>query len=134
MRHQGGLAARPPTGYTFEVAGAIRGSRIAWAVVLLAVLLTSCAPAAQGDDRRSDAPAASTTCAAVRVDLDIPGPGQPTPEEAVAPYAGAGRLVLVSEQGKTATVDVVGPEGQVFRVFEVTKHRDGWWPDGYTQC
>ena len=37
--------------------------------------------------------------------LDVPSPGQPSPEEAVAPYAGA--LELVSEQVDGSTI-VVG--------------------------
>ena len=67
------------------------------------------------------------------VALDVPGPGRPTPEEAVAPYAGA--LTLVAQQGDDGTT-VLGlrADGTVLRVFGVTKREDGWWPDGYREC
>lgn len=41
------------------------------------------------------------------VDLDIPGPGQPTPQLAVAPYA-LGSAILISEENGTATVPRIG--------------------------
>lgn len=67
------------------------------------------------------------------LDLDVPGPGQPTPEEAVAPYAGA--LTLVAEQvdGRTIVLGLRG-DGSVFREYQVTEREDGWWPDGYHEC
>ena len=65
--------------------------------------------------------------------LDVPGPGRPTPEGAVAPYAGA--LTLVAHKGDGGTT-VLGlrADKTVFRVFDVTKRKDGWWPDGYREC
>lgn len=65
--------------------------------------------------------------------LDIPGPGQPTPEESVAPYAGATTLVAQQDDDKT-TVVVLRADGTVFRVFDVSLHDDGWWPDGFREC
>lgn len=65
--------------------------------------------------------------------LDIPGPGQPTPEEAVAPFADA--LTLVSEGGGShVKVHGIRADGTVERIFEVTKREDGWWPDRYGEC
>jgi hypothetical protein len=64
---------------------------------------------------------------------DVPGPGRPTPEEAVAPHAGA--LTLVAHQGGDGmTVLGLRTDGTVFRVFDVTQSDDGWWPDGYREC
>ncbi|WP_248580568.1 hypothetical protein [Nocardioides sp. InS609-2] len=68
-----------------------------------------------------------------RVALDVPGPGRPTPEEAVAPFAEASELVVEVVHGETV-VFALAPDGQVVRVFSVSKHRDGWWPDGYAEC
>jgi len=67
------------------------------------------------------------------VDLDIPGPGQPTPQLAVAPYA-LGSAILISEENGTATVLGLAGYGEPTRVFKVTKREDGWWPDSYVEC
>lgn len=67
------------------------------------------------------------------VDLDIPGPGQPTPQLAVAPYA-LGSAILLSEENGTATVLGLAGYGEPTRVFKVTKREDGWWPDSYVEC
>lgn len=66
--------------------------------------------------------------------LDIPGPGRPTPEEAVEPYLAAFVVVDVQEDGETATVTAEAPASDAVRLFELTRHKDGWWPDGYRQC
>ncbi len=67
------------------------------------------------------------------VDFDVPGPGRPTPEEAVAPYS-EGRKLVVGEQDDETVVFALAPDGEVVRVFSVSKHRDGWWPEGYAEC
>lgn len=67
------------------------------------------------------------------VDLDIPGPGMPTPEEALNAYA-EGPFRVVSTANGSAIVNALGPDGTVKRVFEVTQREDGWWPDSYTEC
>ena len=67
------------------------------------------------------------------VAMDIPGPGRPTPEEAVAPYAGALKLVA-QEQDEQTSVLGLRADGSVFRAFDVSRHDDGWWPDGYREC
>ena len=67
------------------------------------------------------------------VDLDIPGPGQPTPQLAVAPYA-LGSAILISEENGTATVLGLASYGEPTRVFKVTKREDGWWPDSHVEC
>ncbi len=64
---------------------------------------------------------------------DVSGPGQPTPRETVTPYAGALTLVVQESAGE-ATVFGLRADDSVFRAFEVTKHNDGWWPDGYREC
>lgn len=84
----------------------------------------------------SVAPATELPCADTeqsRVDLDVPGPGQPTPEEAVAPYAGALRLAAREMDGGTIVVGLKRDDS-VFRVYLVTERADGWWPDGYEEC
>lgn len=91
---------------------------------------------AAGASRSPTASAASLLCAEseqTAVDLDVPGPGRPTPEEAVAPYADA--LTLVVHQGDDGTT-VLGlhADKTVARVFDVTKRGDGWWADGYREC
>lgn len=67
------------------------------------------------------------------VDLDVPGPGMPTPEEAVNAVSD-GLATVVSKAAGAATVNTLGPDGTVMRVFELTQREDGWWPDSYTEC
>lgn len=67
------------------------------------------------------------------VDLDIPGPGMPTPEEAVAPYLDAYVVTDVEAQQRSATV-TTETDGGAIRVFTLTRRDDGWWPDGYIDC
>lgn len=67
------------------------------------------------------------------VALDVPGPGQPTAEEAVAPYAGALTLVVQQSGGESTVLGLLS-DNTVVRVFQVTKRVDGWWPDGYREC
>ena len=68
-----------------------------------------------------------------QVALDIAGPGRPSPEEAVAPFAATLTLVTQKHDGRT-TVAALGPNETVLRMFEVSQHQDGWWPDGYREC
>ncbi len=57
----------------------------------------------------------------------------PSPEEAVAPFAGA--LTLLSEGGGQHTrVHGLLGDGIIVRTFEVTKRKDGWWPEGFSEC
>lgn len=80
------------------------------------------------------APVVASDCPGTHiVALDIPGPGRPTPEEAVAPYA-KGAPETVKKTSRNAVVHDLGPEGELLRIFQVSKHKDGWWPDGYTEC
>jgi hypothetical protein len=64
---------------------------------------------------------------------DYAGPGQPTPQEAVTPFAGSLRLVVQERNGETEVLGLKA-DGAVFRVFQVTKQKDGWWADGYREC
>lgn len=66
--------------------------------------------------------------------LDIPGPGRPTPQEAVHPYLGAHEIHLVSTSGRRATVTAMNLAGEVRRSYDLTLREDGWWPDGYDEC
>ncbi|GAA1435189.1 hypothetical protein GCM10009641_30700 [Mycobacterium cookii] len=68
-----------------------------------------------------------------RVDLDVPGPGQPSPEEAVATYAGALELASREVNGDTVVVGL-RQDGSIFRTYHVSQRADGWWPDGYSEC
>lgn len=109
------------------------------AVALLAVLGSACGSGSADDDTEASKPsptALSLPCdekGQTVVMWDVPGPGRPTPTEAVAPHAGA--LTLVEqESGGDTTVFGLHEDGSVFRAFQVTKHDDGWWPDGYREC
>lgn len=68
------------------------------------------------------------------VDYDIPGPGRPTPEKAVTPYLDGLSIGLIEGDGRRATVTAVDHEGGITRVYSLTRHGDGWWPDGYISC
>lgn len=108
--------------------------------VVLVVLAAGC-----GDDTAPDTAGASSSASATasalpcdeaeqtRVALSIPGPGRPTPEEAVSPYAGALKLVAQEGDGRTSVLGLRA-DGSVFRVFDVSRLDDGWWPDGYREC
>jgi hypothetical protein len=121
------------------------------AVLALTALLAGCGGQAVGDDpaatRAQEAETATTTVPAEnlsllcpaseqgRTDLDIPGPGRATPEQAVAPFAGGGGVTTVAEEQRDrAVVHVLGTDGNVVRTFQVSEHDDGWWPDGYFEC
>ncbi len=67
------------------------------------------------------------------VDLDVPGPGKPTPEEAVAPYLDAYVVTNVEEHQRSATLRAETAGGAV-RLFNLTRRNDGWWPEGYAEC
>ena len=88
------------------------------------------------DAARPDTSALSLPCDETEqtgVNLDVPGPGRLSPEEAVAPFAGALTLVAQERDGGTRVLGLRADD-TVFRVFDVTKRGDGWWPDGYTEC
>lgn len=115
--------------------------RIGHVVVIAAVatVASGCGgstSAQQEDPTPSAVPETALTCADTeqsRVDLDVPGPGQPSPEEAVAPYAGALELASREVDGDTVVVGL-RQDGSVFRMYHVSMHADGWWPDGYAEC
>jgi hypothetical protein len=104
-----------------------------------ATVTSGCGAPTSAQSSQPPASAASTaalSCADTdqsRVDLDVPGPGQPSPEEAVAPYAGALKLAVRKIDGGTIVVGL-RRDDSVFRVFRVTERADGWWPDGYSEC
>ena len=107
-------------------------------LVAVVTLSSACGARSSGDTQASEPPTRASALPCAESDqsgvaLDVPGPGQPSPEEAVAPYAGA--LELVAEQVDGSTI-VVGlrRDDTVFRVYQVTKRSDGWWPDGYAEC
>ena len=70
----------------------------------------------------------------ISVAFDGRGPGQPTPQEAVAPLLGGLLLGRTTRAGRQATVTAVTTDGDVLRVYSLTLRRDGWWPDGYAAC
>jgi hypothetical protein len=109
------------------------------AVALLAAMGSACGSESVNDAVRASEPSPATLslpCDESEQTLvmwDVPGPGQPTPSQAVAPHAGA--LTLVEqESARDTTVFGLRDDGSVLRAFEVTKHDDGWWPDGYREC
>jgi hypothetical protein len=114
-------------------------SKQASMLALLVAIGSACGQGGAGDATELAEPSSSTMslpCAEIeqtRVMLDIPGPGQPTPEEAVAPFAGALTLVAQPRDGQ-AVVLGLRANGTVFRVYRVAKHKDGWWPDSYREC
>jgi len=69
-----------------------------------------------------------------RAALDIPGPGQPTPQEAVAPFLGSLSISAVHTKERAAQVIANDADGAAVIVYTLTKQEDGWWPDGYTEC
>lgn len=116
--------------------------KIRHVVVLTAVVATvasGCGASAPGQGDEPTPSVVSETvlpCASTeqsRVDLDVPGPGQPSPEEAVAPYAGALELTSRGVDGDTVVLGL-RQDGSVFRMYHVRKRADGWWPDGYAEC
>lgn len=64
--------------------------------------------------------------------LNFGGPGRPTPEEAVVPFSDGRRIV--QDPSRSEVVYAVNPDGSAYRVFEVVKRADGWWPNSYDQC
>ena len=109
--------------------------------VLLAVVTLSSAGGVQGSDgaTRASRPAAragALPCIASdqsHVALDVRGPGRTTPDQAVAPYAGALKLITVEVDEGTVVVGL-RPDDTAFRVYRVTRRSDGWWPDSYAEC
>ena len=121
------------------------------AAVALTALLAGCGGRAVGDDPAATralragtatitAPAEdpSLLCPAAgqrRTDLDIPGPGRATPEQAVAPFAGDGGVTTIADEDRDrAVVQVLGTDGDVVRIFQVSEHAGWWWPDGFFEC
>lgn len=106
---------------------------------MLVMLGSGCGDRAAPDEldaARTDTSARSLPCDETEqtgVRLDVPGPGRPSPEEAVAPFAGALTLAAHERDGGTTVLGLRADE-TVFRVFKVTKRDDGWWPDGYREC
>jgi hypothetical protein len=112
--------------------------------VLLAVVTLSSACGVQGSDGATQASEPTARARALpciagdqsHVALDVPGPGRTTPEQAVAPYAGALEVIelVTDEVDETMVVVGLGPDDIAFRVYRVTKRSDGWWPDSYAEC
>lgn len=69
-----------------------------------------------------------------RVALDVPGPGQPTPQDAVAPFLGSLSISAVNTKERAAQVIASDADGAAVIVYSLTQQEDGWWPDGYTEC
>lgn len=119
----------------------MRFMRVGMSVVLMLVAV-GCGEASEPVTKAARASAPSGVAATALpcdeseqtyVAWDVPGPGRPTPEEAVAPYAGA--LTLMAQRGpKATTVLGLRADGSLVRVFDVSKGDDGWWPDGYREC
>ena len=53
--------------------------------------------------------------------------------EALNP-ARTGSTLVVNENASAAVVREFGNEGNLARVFEVSKREDGWWPDRFKEC
>lgn len=116
--------------------------RIGHVVVMTAVVATVASGCGAPTSRQREEPTPSAVaktalpCADTersRVDLDVPGPGQPGPEQAVAPYAGALELASREINGDTVVLGL-RQDGSIFRTYHVRKRADGWWPDGYSEC
>jgi hypothetical protein len=65
-------------------------------------------------------------------DLDVPGPGRRTPEEAVASYANG--PTLREELPNSVVVHELNANGVVVRTYLISRHNGGWWPDGWLEC
>lgn len=101
------------------------------ASIISLVIAAGCGDA---NDARATDEAAQCDKGGLSTALDIPGPGRPTPEEAVEPYLDAFVVVSVQEDGGTATVTAEAPGSDAVRLYDLTRREDGWWPDGYTEC
>lgn len=103
--------------------------------VTAVLVLGSCSDGKTASDSEAAQPKLALDCGASQplgTDLDVPGPGRATPEEAVAPYADA--MDLVAEQTGGRAVVYAVRDGEVIRQFRASERDDGWWPDGYTAC
>ncbi|MFC6288044.1 hypothetical protein ACFP3Q_13280 [Nocardioides sp. GCM10027113] len=118
----------------------MRFIRVGMSVVLMLVAV-ACGEAGEPETKVAKASTSGVAATALPCDeseqtyvaWDVPGPGRPTPEKAVAPYAGA--LTLVAQKRpKATTVLGLRADGSLLRVYDVTKGDDGWWPDGYREC
>jgi len=116
--------------------------RTTGALLTVVMLVGACsACGAQGSSTAMRAPTPSARADALpcadggqsHVALDVPGPGRPTPQQAVAPYAGALELVTADVDEGTVVLGL-RHDDSVFRVYRVTERSDGWWPDGYAEC
>lgn len=103
--------------------------------LVVAVAASSCG---EGPTDAVDVPASASALPCDPSDertvaLDIAGPGQPTPVEAVAPFAEG--LTLVEQESEAGTtVLAIDTDGTVVRMFDVSEQQGGWWPDGYREC
>lgn len=108
-------------------------------MAVVATVASGCGASPSGQSGEPTPAAASETalpCVATeqsRVALDVPGPGQPSPEEAVAPYAGALQLASGEVDGDTVVFGL-RQDGSIFRMFQVSERADSWWADGYSEC
>lgn len=131
---QGTGAAFAASHHQVRVEGGDVDMRELMAGMFLVISVSGCGGHSAIEAAHPERPDSQSRCARqTPVDLDVPGPGTTTPERAVAPYAG-GPITVVMEDGETATVSAVAPDGTGRRVFRVTRREDGWWPDSYTEC
>lgn len=112
--------------------------RIGYMVVATAAVASGCNASAssQSEDPPPPAPGSVLRCADTqlsRVALDVPGPGQPSPLEAVAPHAGTLDLASRVVDGEIVVIGL-RQDGSIVRTYDVTERADGWWPDGYSEC
>jgi hypothetical protein len=107
-----------------------RGAVAAIVAALTTGLLAGCVTAAPAADART--PASVCRPGTWVTHLDVPGPGQPSPEAAAIRLLG-GHVEQVETRGngsivvlKTRTADRVQ--------LRLTRASTGWWPDSYRRC
>lgn len=85
-------------------------------------------------ETESESSETSLPCTRIRHSLITHGgPGRPSPEEAVAPFADG--LTLFSEGTNTSPrIYGVDNDGTVVRDFKVSKTAGGWITDGWDDC
>jgi len=69
-------------------------------------------------------------------DLDVPGPGASSPEQAVETVSDDGYTFVTfrDQDSRSVSVYALDSTGAVTREYRVSERRDGWWPDSFTSC
>lgn len=118
-------------------------SRIAATAVVFSCLAACAEPSndqpaagrSDGTDLTELASRAEAECEAAMVSmLDVPGPGQESPEEAVSLADSSSSTILVRADAEEARVATTSESGQLLKLFTLRHRDDGWWPESFVPC